>query len=802
MSYIYEFLLILSLISVYNSEIEYGSCTDNKRKIKLEDDTIKYFDCIKCEKGYYTKYENNTLKCAKCSNNSNNYGQDIVIDTFTEKILSRYSPEFILECDKEEQNKGLCPYLEKNIFSLKINNIKDNVDSKSIIRFNKYYVENGEFQIKYINYNGDINRYFLLYINNILVYKDDTRHSKEKTRTFKINKGNNIIEIQYIIDKNLSPKNNTNIESFFEIYEIKMIKAETSSLECQIYDNINILKNTILNNCNFYINKCNKDDICTSRFYSEKSEGSNIIEGSQIISYNKIKEGNCTELVTPTKIEIEAEQCSFGQFRNLTKNEENIYFCAHCPENSYNNKTINYDFSCEKDCDLKEKELKKIFYINNFEDQSQFDYNIIIKESVGYIEINYEKYNIKEDTIIFVEIDNINNNKTYQLINPNEKTNIKDEIFLFKIPLIKGQYEVHLKGKNFKIKMIKVINSEEGGNYLCLDKLNPKEEIICPMKEYYSQNMDKCIGCPAFSLINENSKCVFIEQILNNKFILDNSLLLKNDLFLKDYTIIGKVNTKYHLNLNPTFPFIYKIKSDSTFKIIGDELNSIKLVRGINNRGIILTYYHKEDNNNYLSNIFIKCNKTKSGDNIEFINETSLNSENHYFFSIESNISCPYCLESEIDEVKTNGICYQNNKERYDIKIKNASICVIKPFENSTSSLIINNDSQYLLYKNSSNTLDKLLISNYKINENIPIFYEKEKDVIVTETQRFKSCGDDSFPVGYIILIVNGSLIVIVTIIFLIWKKYKSSKMKTDESEIISGMDGKELNLKSTSTDY
>ena len=190
MSYIYEYILILSIISLYNSEIEYDSCTDNKRKIKLEDGTIKSFDCVKCEKGYYTKYENNALNCAKCSDNSNNYGQDIVIDTFTEKILSRYSPEFILECDKENQDKGLCPYLEKNIFSLKINNIKDNVNSKSIIRFNKYYVENGEFQIKYINYNGDINRYFLLFINNVFVYKDNTRHSKEKTRTFKINKGN------------------------------------------------------------------------------------------------------------------------------------------------------------------------------------------------------------------------------------------------------------------------------------------------------------------------------------------------------------------------------------------------------------------------------------------------------------------------------------------------------------------------------------------------------------------------------------------------------------------------------------
>ena len=807
MSFLYKCLLIFSVFLLSNSEIEYSSCTDGKRRIVLEDGTIKTFDCIKCEEGFYTIYENNALNCVKCPANSNNYGQDIVIDTFTEKILSRYSPEFIVECDSEDKDKGLCPYWEKNIFSLKIKNIKDNIDSKSILKLNKYYVENGEFQIKYINYNGDINRYLLIYINNDLVYKDDTKHSKEKIRTFKINKGNNKIEIQYIIDKNLSPKEASDIESFFEIYEINMTKAETSSLECQIYDNIDILKDTILNNCNFYINKCNKDDICTSRFYTEKSGGSNIMDGSQTISYNKIKEGNCTELISPTKIEIEAEQCSYGQFRNLTENDKNIYYCAHCPEKSYSNKAINYDFSCQNDCDTTKKVFQKIFYINNFEDQSQFDYNISISKTIAYVEVIYEKYNVKEDSIIFVEIDNINNktNKTYQLINPNEKTNINDETFLFKIPLIIGEYQLHLKGKNIKIKTIKIINSEEGGNYLCLDRLITKEEIFCNSNKYYSQNYEECTECPNFSFITENSKCSFKEQLISGKFILDNSLLLKHNLFLKDYTIIGKDNNKYHLNLNPTYPLIYKTDSDSNFKIIGNELINMKLVRGINNRGIIFIYYHKENNNKYASYVYIKCNKLKSEGNIEFINESLLGPETLYYFSVESDISCPYCLESEIDEKKTDGICLQNNTELYKIESKSTSACVVKTYENSTSSLIIDNYLQFLLYQNSSYIEDKNLISYFQINENIPIFYEKETDTIVTETQRYKSCEkeeDRTFPAGYIILIVIGSLIVILAIIFIILKARKSSIMKPDVNEIISEMDGKELNLKSISSDY
>ena len=644
MSNIYKYILIFTFFIISKSEIEYSSCTDNIREIKFEDGTIKSFDCIQCDTGFYTKYENDKLICVKCPENSNNYGHDIVIDTFTEKILSRYSPTFDIECDIKDKEKKLCPIWEKNLFLLRVKNIKDNINSKSILKLNKYYVENGEFQIKYINYNGDINRYLLIYINNVLVYRDDTRHSKEKIKKFKILKGHNEIIIQYIIDNNLSPKDNSDIESFFEIYEIKMTNAETSSLECQKYDSLNILKNTILNNCDYYINKCTENDICTYRFLKEKSEGSNIEYGSQIISYNKINEGNCKELIIPPNIEIDAEECSYGQYINLKEGEENLYTCEHCPENTYNNKTINYDFTCDNDCNIIEKEFKKIFYINNFEEHSQFDYNISIKENIGYVEVNYEKFNLKENSIIFVEIDNINNNtnKTYKLINPNENNDIDDEKFLFTIPFLKGQYELHLKGKNLKIKKIKIINTEEGGNYLCIDKLNPEEEIICPPDKYYSPNNKICLECPVFSTMGENSKCDFIEEISNDKFNLQNSLLLKDELFSNDYFINEKNNIKYHLNLNPTFPLIYEINSNSNFNIIGNELNMIKIIRGINNRGIILSYIHEKDDSRYVSHLYIKCDKFPSEQNIEFINKTNFNNENHYYFMVKSNLSCPF----------------------------------------------------------------------------------------------------------------------------------------------------------------
>ena len=56
---------------------------------------------------------------------------------------------------------------------------------------------------------------------------------------------------------------------------------------------------------------------------------------------------------------------------------------------------------------------------------------------IGYIEVNYEKYNLKEDAIIFVEkAKEAGETNTYQLINPNIKTDISSENFLFKIPFV------------------------------------------------------------------------------------------------------------------------------------------------------------------------------------------------------------------------------------------------------------------------------------------------------------------------------------------------------------------------------
>ena len=647
-------------------------------------------------------------------------------------------------------------------------------------------MDDGELTIKYINYNGGIDKYFNIYINNSLVYRDDSDHSITKIKTFSINKGENIITFEYIIDNNLASKgNNYDDDSYLEIFEIQMIKAEVSSLECKNYDSLEKLKNTIHNNCDYYVNKCTNDIYCTFRFYSEiKSEYCNILEGIKNISYTKIPGSICTELISPTFKEVECEHCTYGQY--LLKNDENEAKCEYCNNNNYNTKLINDEGSCEEICDIDKKQLNKILYINSFEDQSQYNIdNINIILTIGYIEVNYERFNEKEDCNIFVEINDLVNHdyKTIELINPNEEPFLTDN-YNFNIPIQKGSYNIKIKGKNLKINKISVKGTENGGNYKCVDKLNIKDEETCTNDdEYYSTVENKCVKCANGSDINTNKKCIFIQQFIDNKFILDNTYLLNSNIMTNSYEMISSEGFEYYLYFNSSFPLIYYLDNDKNTFIIGKELYKVKLVKGINKRGIILSYLSKDNNKKYITNLFIECNKTSSDDKNVILNNYKIENDTYYyFFSLQSNITCPYCLNSEVTYIMPSNSKCQNNQELVDIKINDSSLCVIKPYDNSNTSKL-ENDINILLNFNSTEIEDKLLFEYYEINENIPINYEKDDDEINTLYQKYISCEYNRKSItemgtGIIILIIIAGVFLVFLIGIIIWKIVDISKQK------------------------
>ena len=782
--------LIIFLFSIFlpisHSEIEISSCENYTRQIIFENGTIDEFPCIICPVGQYTTYYENedNFNCSICEPGTSNYGEDIIINTFSKEILSRYYYTSFSECQEDKNNNNICPEWKINPLSLKVDYTKDIIKSKSIFTIKQYYINEGELIIKYINYNGGINKYLNVYINNILIYKDDSDHSIIKTKAFPINRGENIIKFEYIINNNLSTKAITYDDvSYFEIFEIRMINAETSSLDCKKYDSLEILKDTIHDNCDYYVNKCSNDIYCTFRFYSEqKSEYCNYLDGKETIIYNKIDDSVCTELIKPPNIEEECEHCTYGQ--RLFKYSENETKCIYCNENNYNynNKLINDEEECDQICDIDSKLMNKISYIDSFDDPSQIiNETINIEIYLGYIEVKYEKFNEKENTNIFIEINDLyfNKSKTIELINPEEE-NIYQNYYHFNIPIEKGKYSISIKGKNLKLNKISIKGSDEGGNYKCVDKLNNNDENTCPKEdEHYSPINDKCEKCLKGSTIDYNKQCIFIDQFINNLFILDNTILI-NKIFQSSYNIISEEN-EYFLNINPAFPLLYLVDKNKATTIIGKELYKIKLVKGINNRGIILSFISNDNNKKYISNIFIKC-KTDIKDeenNMIYNGFVEENDINYYFFTLQSNTSCPYCLVSEVDIIDETRCVHK--QKTVNITIKDDSLCVIKPFDNSTNSKLINDGSILLDY---NTTDDQILISNFKIDENVPINYEKGDDIIITSFKNLNiSCKYKRTPIskmgtGVKILLIFAGVLLLFVLGIIIWKIIDVKKNK------------------------
>ena len=784
------FSIILSFIY---SEIEYYQCENGKRKIKLEDETIKEYLCITCPEGQYTTYNNTEAThfiCQNCTEGTSNYGQNIIIDSFSKKLLSRYNFKSSSECSYIGNNDELCPEWIINPLFLRVDYKETLINLKTYFTINQYYMNEGELIIKYINYNGGIDKYFNIYINNKLLYKDDSDHSIIKVKKFNINKGRNILKFEYIVDSNLASKGNKyDDNSYLEIFEIQMINAEMSSLECQKYDPLNSLKETIHNNCEYYIEKCSNDIICTFRFYTEERDKfCNYLEGSQNIKYNKITQGVCKEIIPPSKDEVECEHCTLGQYLSLSEKGDESK-CLYCNGNSYNNEKVHDEVSCDKVCDVtinNNKQINKILYITSFEDHSEYSINEInINVIIGYIEVNYVKFNEKDNCNIFIEINSLNGdaNKTIELINPDENNYLLD-YYIFNIPIPKGEYNITIKGKNLKLNKISIIGTQEGGNYKCVDKLNTEEEETCPNEDEHYFPIKKCSKCINGSIIDLNKECIFIEQFIDNKFILENNLLY-NKILSSSFEYLSD-KEEYFLNLNPTNPLIYYInKTDNTGAvIIGKELYKVRIVKGIHNRGIILSYLSVDNNLNYITNVFLKCSNTtnmKDGEKILLNKKVVHNDTIYLFFIFQTNYTCPYCLDSEITYKVDNSKCI-NNQQLVNITIKEDSLCVIKPYDNSTDSKLIN-DSNILLNINSSEEEDKLIFDNYNIDEDIPINYEKDDDEIYTSYQKNITCEYKRRSIlemgtGIFILIIIACAFGLILIGVIIWKCIDNAKKK------------------------
>ena len=748
-------LLFISFLYINKIKAEniISHCENGKRKILLNNNENITFSCIDCREGEYTFYneKEKKLQCKKCQAGSSNYKNDILIKNFLdENLLSKYSFESF--CSIQDHS---CPKWIPNYFSIKVKYIESSF--KSVFTLNQYFMNNGELIVKFINYNGGINKLFNIYVNGKLSFTDDTENNILKTKYVDVKKGENIFMFEYLVNEEIKPKNGNLVnDSFLEIFEITMKNAEISALYCDKFDLIEKLSKNILNNCLFDVSKCSiKEDYCTYRFYSEIKKDYCIEQENsfyQEIDYKKINNAKCKELITPPGQNILCEHCSYGQFTDILPDKNNTKTCFYCQNNTFNSKEINDDNSCDEKCETENKHLEKILYINNFDDPSYFfKKNIEIIQPEGNIIINYEKFDVKQNTIFFIEIDSKN---PLKLIEPNYN-DINSSYYSFFIPLTNGTHSLKIKGANLKLNKIIIKGSSEGGNFNCVDKVNINEEKKCEKNdEYFSKLQNKCLNCPLGTVLNKNKNCQIYNQIINNIYTLDNNDININ-IFSNNYELDNK-DLKYYINLNPTNPLIYLKNNNnaSNIQIIGNQLQKIKIVKGIEERGIILTFI-SEDNNIY---IYIKCNpflneETKTQivlKNLEKKEENGTTISN-YFFLIESNTSCPYCLTSEAN-ITDLSEC-EDGLKKVNVTINETSFCVVKPFNNDEK-IKLKDDSKILLSNETTDIEEQMILKTFEINEGIPINYENEKDEIITAYILDLKCKVDNSHRLFIVIII------------------------------------------------
>lgn len=797
---LFKILLLTFIFQIIQSQQKLSHCQNGNRTVLLGSNQNLQLKCIECPEGEYTYYNENdkNLECRNCDSGLSNYKNDIVINNFlSQDLLFRYS--FISSCSLKSD---LCPKWKQDYFSIKVNYIQ----SLSYISFfilDQYFMNDGELIIKYINYNGGIDKSFNIYINGKLILTDDTDNNNLKIKSFKVKKGENIFNFEYAVNEEMKIKNKNinNNESFIEIFEIQFKNAEISALNCDKYSSIDKLSYNILDECEYDVNKCKEDDNCTFRFYSEIKKDYCIQQLDsfyQEVEYQKIKDAKCMELSTLPNKTILCEYCSFGEYTKINGNKKT---CHYCENNNYNPKEINEENSCESICkEENNKQPVKVFYYKNFENPSNLKIEKIeIIQPKGTALIAYKKYNEKQNTIFYIEI---NSNYTVKLINPkDEGTNL--DYYTFTIPFTYGNHSLYIKGSNLKVDKVLIKGSKEGGNYKCIDKVNINEEIKCQKNnEFYSSLQNKCLNCPLGTTIDKNGNCELYNQFINGIYTFDNNNI-NVDLFSNNYELENQ-NITYYLKINPTNPLIYmknKTSNDTNdnIDIIGSELKKIKLVKGMNNRGMILFFISGKDK----SFIYIKCNPKITEDMKPqiYLKNITVDNDNvtNYFFMIESNTSCPYCLTSEVTfDENSSSECIKGIK-KINVSYDNNTLCLIKPFDDKEI-LQLKDDNNLLLDKKTQDIEEQLIINIFEINEDIPVKYEKENDEIIVSFEKGVKCEDNKDDKSQLTIVLAIFFCFVILIVLglagvLIWKmvdnkmkanKRKNEKEKMSELSIIS----------------
>ena len=486
---------------------------------------------------------------------------------------------------------------------------------------------------------------------------------------------------------------------------------------------------------------CNPKNYCSMNAYNKKI--SKICENyHQKITFEKNPNIQCQEIYSPTIENKICENCSFGQYRN--KINDNISKCEFCPEGTYMDKENHEEIKCIK-CDNYISNVKYIYpEVRNF-----YSFNTNIYDNNGIIKIIYEKNNEKLNATIFIEIDG--NNRKYNNFIPVIKLN-------------QGNHFIKIKSNNTYFEKIIIFGEKEGSGYKCinnnnivLEKINQCEKLN---NEYhYNAKLRSCYKCPDFSYYI-NKKCHFLDIFQNDFFLVKINFGMKLNLIIN--------NIDYNIDIEN-----HKIYESSNKILIGEELTNIKLLNGKNEKGVILEYKGKRNNNFITSYLYLKCSPHNLLPEIsnENVDKTSLG------FTILSKDICPVCISSELNFVDSE--CQQDNFKR-NFKNEN-KLCQFLNIENENKSLILNSSSNII---SSTNDSDKIIFSLFGIQEKLPINVNNKIDFYLNQTTINIPCIEDEMNISIILLSVFLIIIIFAIIYNCILSAINNSINETTQMKI------------------
>ena len=697
--------------------------------------------CFPCEANAFSFYNTNTNKveCRVCPEGTTNTGGDIVINRWNEETIRKFSMRFTCKSFRDGKRCNQWEMKDHSVLSNQTYQTSNNLtlvikaEREAIMKI--YYQKS---KIAAIN----------IYNNNVY---QTISFTKSPFISISIKEGTNVITIEHTSSE-------LNTPSFLLIHNIIIKNALFTSFTCNLLPSISSLP---LSPCE-YDAKCNpNDDICTERFYYHNlSDTCDVLLNQQNVKYSLLPSAQCKELAQYQETIRPCEQCRDGQYRRYVN--ETHSQCVYCNEGRYKRYDSNEVYDDGKCVICESGIINRIFYIYPTTPNEQRIKTKIV-DVVGSVIINSEKFDVNKENDFYVEINNtaMNSSRIDKYSNEERVT----------IDLGKGEYEILIKGRNFNMKNITIVNSDLGGGYQCVSEKSENLVKQCNEEEknlkYYSDYYHQCMTCPIFTHVEYNtsyeipkSYCALDRTVFSNtnlKEQIDFSNFMNSINENEGITFVSPKGDNITLVLNGK-SYVYDQGNNIYY---GREITNVNLVNANEKRGVVVSFESGDkcnDNNDYRAYVFVKCDKNAIVYEVE---TNAIDSENcEASFEIRTINACPICTSLDAKKIATSSCRLSVLEEFYE----EGSNCIIVNIEGNN--LTESSETEILGINNKSAITSSNVFKHFGLGNsfNKSIDYSKEK-FIYSQTMKVECVNNYGSLLILLLSFIGGIVLLIFSMV-------------------------------------